>query len=102
MTIALIIGVGVYIRIWHRLCHIGKGYAKAMQQSGATTLMKVISDVYGPRAEHLGSVLSSIGIIISIISLVVSACALILTTWDFYLWDYAAQWCYFHSAARYF
>ncbi|BDF10600.1 hypothetical protein [Emergencia timonensis] len=68
MTIALIIGVGVYIRIWHRLCHIGKGYAKAMQQSGATTLMKVISDVYGPRAEHLGSVLSSIGIIISIIS----------------------------------
>ena len=68
MTIALIIGVGVYIRIWHRLCHIGKGYAKAMQQSGATTLMKVISDVYGPRAEHLGSVLSSIGINISIIS----------------------------------
>ncbi|SCJ31064.1 Acetate transporter ActP [uncultured Eubacterium sp.] len=71
-------GIGCAILAW--------GYAKPMRQSGATTLMEVIAKEYGPRAEGLGSVLSSIGIIISIISQVVSACALITTLFDVDKW----------------
>lgn len=71
-------GIGCAILAW--------GYAKPMRQSGATTLMEVIAKEYGPRAEGLGSVLSSIGIIISIISQVVSACALITTLFDVNKW----------------
>lgn len=71
-------GIGCAILAW--------GYAKPMRGSGQTTLMAVISDEYGSRAETLGSVLSSIGIIISIISQVVSACALITTLFDINKW----------------
>ncbi len=71
-------GIGCAILAW--------GYAKPMRQSGATTLMEVIAKEYGPRAEGVGSVLSSIGIIISIISQVVSACALLTTLFDINKW----------------
>ena len=58
-------------------------YVIPLRKSRDVTLLEVIRDEYGEKAEYLGSVLSSLGMLISVISNVVASSALImaLTGW---------------------
>ncbi len=50
-----------------------------LRRSGCSTLLQIISQEYGPRAEALGSALCSIGIFVSVVAQVLSATALLTT-----------------------
>ncbi len=54
-------------------------YAQPFRHSGCSTLLQIVSQEYGPRAESLGSVFCSIGIFISVVAQVLSATALLIT-----------------------
>lgn len=53
------------------------GYGKALRQSGCSTLLQVVGQAYGPRAETTGSILCFIGIFISIVAQILAASALL-------------------------
>lgn len=55
------------------------GYAAPFRRSGCTTLLQVVSQEYGPRAETAGSIFCSVGIFISVVAQVLSATALLTT-----------------------
>ncbi len=56
---------------------LGLVYAKPLRGSGCTTVMEVVRQQYGRRAETVGSVLFLIGIFISIMSQLLSSSAMI-------------------------
>ena len=51
------------------------GYVVPLRHSGSATLLEVIGEKYGLKAEYFGSVLCSIGIFISVIAQVLSSSA---------------------------
>lgn len=55
------------------------GFAAPYRRSGCSTLLQIVSQEYGPKAETLGSVFCSIGIFISVVAQVLSATALLIT-----------------------
>ncbi len=55
------------------------GYAAPFRRSGCTTLLQIVSQEYGPKAETFGSIFCSIGIFISVVAQVISATALLTT-----------------------
>lgn len=55
------------------------GFAAPYRRSGCATLLQIVSQEYGPKAETLGSVFCSIGIFISVVAQVLSATALLIT-----------------------
>lgn len=61
---------------------LGVLYAGPLRRSGCTTLMEVVRQQYGRRAETVGSVLFLIGIFISITSQVLSSSAMIGSLFD--------------------
>ncbi|MFR4758298.1 MAG: sodium:solute symporter family transporter [Evtepia gabavorous] len=52
---------------------------RPFRRSGCTTLLQVVSQEYGPRAETAGSIFCSVGIFISVVAQVLSATALLTT-----------------------
>ena len=58
---------------------MGIAYVIPLRRSGNVTLMEIIAEEFGAKAEYIASLLCSIGIFISIISQVISACALLTT-----------------------
>ena len=61
---------------------LGVLYASPLRRSGCTTLMEVVHQQYGRRAETVGSVLFLIGIFISITSQLLSSSAMIGSLFD--------------------
>lgn len=61
---------------------LGVLYASPLRRSGCTTLMEVVRQQYGRRAETVGSVLFLIGIFISITSQLLSSSAMIGSLFD--------------------
>lgn len=55
------------------------GYAVPFRRSGCSTLLQIVSQEYGPRAETFGSIFCSVGIFISVVAQVLSATALLST-----------------------
>ena len=55
------------------------GYAAPFRRSGCSTLLQIVSQEYGPKAETFGSVFCSVGIFISVVAQVLSATALLST-----------------------
>ena len=55
------------------------GFAAPYRRSGCSTLLQIVSQEYGSKAETLGSVFCSIGIFISVVAQVLSATALLIT-----------------------
>ncbi|MFR1232400.1 MAG: sodium:solute symporter family transporter [Evtepia gabavorous] len=62
------------------------GYAAPFRRSGCTTLLQVVSQEYGPRAETAGSIFCSVGIFISVVAQVLSATALLTTIFPSATW----------------
>ncbi len=58
---------------------LGLVYASPLRKSGNITLLQIIKNEYGPKAESLGSILCTIGIFISVIAQVIAASALLMT-----------------------
>lgn len=56
---------------------LGVVYAGPLRRSGCTTLLEVVGQEYGRKAETTGSVLSMVGIFISIVAQVLTAAAMI-------------------------
>ena len=56
---------------------LGLVYAAPLRRSGCTTLMEVVRQQYGPRAETVGSILFLVGIFISITSQLLSSSAML-------------------------
>ena len=52
------------------------GYVIPLRKSHETTLMEVIANQFGRRAEYIGSILCSTGILVSVVSNIISAAAL--------------------------
>lgn len=52
------------------------GYGKALRRSGCTTLLQVVGQTYGARAESVGSILCFVGIFISIVAQILSSSAM--------------------------
>ncbi len=63
------------------------GYIIPLRRSGCTTLLEVVSNEYGKKAEVLGSVLCSLGMFVSVVAQILSASALLMTLFPikFYL-----------------
>lgn len=63
------------------------GYVIPLRRSGCTTLLEVVSNEYGKKAEVLGSVLCSLGMFVSVVAQILSASALLMTLFPmkFYL-----------------
>lgn len=55
------------------------GYARPFRRSGCSTLLQIVSQEYGGKAESMGSLLCSIGIFISVVAQILSATALLST-----------------------
>lgn len=55
------------------------GFAVPYRKSGCSTLLQIVSQEYGHKAESLGSIFCSIGIFISVVAQVLSATALLIT-----------------------
>lgn len=55
------------------------GYAAPLRRSGCSTLLQIVSQEYGPRAETFGSIFCSVGIFISVVAQILSATALLTT-----------------------
>ena len=54
-------------------------YTVPLRKSGCSTLLQIVSQEYGHRAEALGSILCSIGIFISVVAQVLASTALLTT-----------------------
>jgi SSS family solute:Na+ symporter len=67
-------------------CILAIGYVIPLRKSGDMTLMQIIGDEYGKKAEYIGSVLCSIGIFISVIAQVIASAALLMTIFQMDLW----------------
>ncbi|MBR1549557.1 MAG: hypothetical protein IJ634_02860 [Bacteroidales bacterium] len=61
---------------------LGLVYAGPLRRSGCTTLMEVVRQQYGPRAETVGSILFLVGIFISITSQLLSSSAMLTSLFD--------------------
>lgn len=62
---------------------LGVFYNKALRHSGSTTVMEVVRNEYGRKAETLGSILCLIGIFISIMSQILASSAMITSLFHF-------------------
>lgn len=63
------------------------GYGKELRATGRSTLLEVVKQEYGPRAETTGSILCSVGIFISIVAQILSSSAIMTGLFHVpYLW----------------
>lgn len=62
------------------------GYIIPLRKSHDTTLMEVVGDRFGAKAEYIGSVLCSAGILVSVVSNIIASAALITALSGWPLW----------------